>query len=65
MKPLFAVLFACFGASALANAPGQSDWRQACPVFTEACRPTHTKQTTLIQMKRLRMMRTKDSMMKV
>ena len=29
MKPLFAVLFACFGASVLADAPGPGDWRQA------------------------------------
>lgn len=36
MKPLFAVLFACFGASALANAPGQSDWRQANERVEEA-----------------------------
>jgi outer membrane protein TolC len=36
MKPLFAVLFACIGASALADAPGPGDWRQANERVEEA-----------------------------
>ena len=36
MKPLFAVLFACFGASVLADAPGPGDWRQANERVQEA-----------------------------